>query len=82
MINAIYPDTKDLTSVSKIRVEFLKNLSGRKDLNSGNTVIVGVLGESPYAEFMGDINNKYCYNTVKFVEGCLYNFHINDYLPD
>ncbi len=25
-----------------------------------NTLILGAISESPYAEFMGDINSKYC----------------------
>ena len=36
-----------------------------------NTVIIGVLAESPYAEFMGDINNEYCANKTYIVEGCM-----------
>lgn len=51
------------------------------DMNAENTVIVGVLGESPYAEFMGDVNNKFCYGTSDWVEGCIYNCHANEYLP-
>ena len=35
-----------------------------------------------YAECMGDINNKYCQGTTEFVEGCPYNFHMNEYLPN
>ena len=56
-------------------------MSDIKDITDKNTIIIGVLGESPYAEFMGDINSKYCLNTTEFVEGCLYNFHLNDYMP-
>ena len=53
-----------------------------KEMTESNTVIVGVIGESPYAEFMGDVNSKFCIGTTKFVEGCLYNSHINEYMPD
>jgi hypothetical protein len=42
-----------------------------------NTIIIGVLAESPYAEMAGDINNLYCYPGSK--EGCLYGG--NSYLP-
>ena len=30
---------------------------------------------------MGDINSKYCWGKTEFVEGCVYNVHINDYMP-
>lgn len=44
-------------------------------MNKDNTVIVGILAESPYAEFMGEINSKYCKDTTASIEGCLYNAH-------
>lgn len=50
-------------------------------VNSQNTLIVGTLAESPYAEFMGDINNSYCKDTILPVEGCLYNSHADPYMP-
>ena len=31
---------------------------------------------------MGDINSTFCKNATFYVEGCLYNYHINEYLPD
>jgi len=48
-------------------------------MNSGNTIIIGVLAESPYAEYMGDINNNFCKGNATV--GCLYNAHANEYLP-
>lgn len=51
-------------------------------MTAANTVIIGVFGESPYAEFMGEINSEYCIGTTKYVEGCGYNSHINEYMPD
>lgn len=42
-----------------------------------NTIIIGALAEDPYAEFAGDVNCKYCYNTTESAEGCLYNAHTN-----
>ena len=51
-------------------------------MNSENTIILGVLAESPYAEFMGDINSVYCYAQAENTDdGCLYNSHINPYMP-
>ena len=29
-------------------------------MDDTNTLIIGVLAESPYAEWMGDINNPFC----------------------
>ena len=39
------------------------------------------MAEDPYAEFMGDVNNPFCYGTTAHVEGCNYNLHFNSYLP-
>ncbi len=47
-------------------------------MNAKNTMMVGVLAESPYAEMMGDINNPMCERGF----GCLYNIHANAYVPD
>jgi hypothetical protein len=35
----------------------------------------------PYAEWMGDINNPFCWDKDYYVEGCIYNVHANTYLP-
>lgn len=32
------------------------------EITSDNTLIIGVLSENPYAEYMGDVNCMYCYN--------------------
>jgi hypothetical protein len=31
-------------------------------MNSKNTIILAVVGESPYAEFAGDVGIPYCQN--------------------
>jgi beta-glucosidase len=49
------------------------------DMNSANTVMIGVLAEPVYAEFMGDIANPYC--ETKSEDGCLYALALNPYLP-
>jgi beta-glucosidase len=76
--------TTDLAGIGEAREEFLDFLS-ELDLTSEDTVIIGVLSEVPYAEFMGDINNPACKNNIDvFTEGCLYNleqFKLNAYLP-
>lgn len=47
-----------------------------------NTVVISVLAEVPYAEFMGDIGDKYCMDNTESTHGCLYNIHLNKNLPD
>ena len=47
-------------------------------MNKKNTLVINVLAESPYAEYMGDINTEDCNNDPKhFSKGCLYNLHLN-----
>ena len=79
-----YTSTTDLVEIDAVRKEFLDSLS-ELDLTRENTVIVAVLSEVPYAEFMGDINNPACKNNIEdFMNGCLYNlekFKLNTYLP-
>lgn len=48
------------------------------EMTAENTVVIGVLAESPYAEMMGDINNPMCV----VGPGCLYWMHGNAYTPD
>jgi hypothetical protein len=48
-------------------------------MNANNTVIIVVVGESPYAEFQGDVGIPYCLNETLGGEGCLYGG--NAYLP-
>jgi hypothetical protein len=62
----VYPDYKSVTEVTKIdieRTEYLDKLKTlRKKMNAKNTLILAVVGESPYAEFCGDVNIPYCQN--------------------
>lgn len=52
-------------------------------MNSKNTLILAVMGESPYAEFNGDVGIPYCQNQTIFGgDGCLYDDQINPYMPD
>lgn len=61
---------------------FQKKLSHyREHINAQNTVIIGAIAESPYAEFMGDVNTRFCKGTTEFVEGCLYNLHQSPHMP-
>jgi len=42
-------------------------------MTSKNTLIISVVGESPYAEMVGDINNPYCQNKTFFGKaGCIW----------
>lgn len=44
-------------------------------MNSKNTLILSVVGESPYAEFNGDVGIPYCMNeTVLPKDGCMYDY--------
>jgi beta-glucosidase len=79
-----YTSTTDMAAIDAVRTAFVSSLAAA-DLTSANTVIIAVLSEVPYAEFMGDINNPACKDTiVDFMDGCLYNlqqFKLNTYLP-
>lgn len=79
-----YTSTIDMAEIDAARAEFLVFLS-ELGLSSADTLIIGVLSEPPYAEFMGDINNPACKNNIDdFQNGCLYNleqFKLNPYLP-
>ncbi len=77
-----YTSTTDMNSIHQTRAEFLNELRDNyPQMNASNTVIIGTLAEPPYAEFMGDINSPYCTNSIDADHGCLYNFHLNPYLP-
>lgn len=79
----IYPDYKDPTDMAQVTADrelFFETLRELQTvMTAENTVIIGALSESPYAEFMGDVNTKYCRGTVEFVDGCLYNLHASPY---
>lgn len=81
----LYPSYNSTTNMKQIlsaRAAYLEYLKQKvKDMNAQNTVIISILGESPYAEYMGDIGVEYCINTTSATEGCLYNLHLNPYLP-
>jgi len=51
----------------------------RKDMNSRNTLVIGTLGEFPYAESDGDINIPYCKEQDN--PGCTYYTGQNPYAP-
>ena len=52
-------------------------------MNPSNTIILGVLGEVPYAEFKGDVGVPYCTNSSHFEnKGCLYYNALNFYTPE
>jgi len=53
-------------------------------MDATNTLIIGVISENPYAEWMGDINNPFCQDPNAYDEyGCMYiNSWLNPYLPD
>jgi beta-glucosidase len=72
-----YADPTNANAVNQARSDFIQKLNSLTDMTSENTIVINILAESPYAEFMGDINNPFCYGTTDFIEGCLYNAHAN-----
>lgn len=80
----MYPNYTSFTNSLKIseeRTKYLNELKNtRKNMNSKNTIIIGVLGESPYAESAGDVNIPYCKSTFGG-SGCRYDGS-NPYLPE
>ena len=75
-----YKDPSDRKEIEKTRALNLENISNTNDMTAENTLILGILAESPYAEFMGDINNPFCRNHTFIREGCLFNLHLNAYI--
>ena len=82
----VYPNYTTFTEKTRIDLEResylneLKNL--RKKMNAKNTLILAVAGESPYAEFAGDVGIPYCQNeTVLSGDGCMYDSGLNPYMP-
>ncbi len=69
----IVPYAKVITSSAE--------LAAHSDIHAENSVIIGVLAEPPYAEFMGDIANPSCIDCTHSEQGCLYHLHLNPYLP-
>jgi beta-glucosidase len=77
-----YTTSTDWDDIGNKRVAFINSLkAGYADMTAANTVIIGAIGESPYAEFMGDVGTVYCRGHTEYVEGCIYNSHINEYMP-
>ena len=77
-----YTTFQEQTRVDIEREQFLNELKTlKKNMHANNTIILGVLGESPYAETSGDVGIPYCKNTVLSGDGCLYNPDLNPYLP-
>ena len=67
--------------ISEERTKYLNDLKNvRKNMTANNTIIIGVLGESPYAESAGDVNIPYC-KGIFGGDGCRYDGS-NPYLPE
>lgn len=79
-----YTRQTDWKSIAVTRAKFLAELALKHpEMNAENTVVIGTIAEPPYSEFMGDIGVPYCANDSEdFTNGCLYNLHLNPYLPD
>ena len=75
-----YQNATNQVEIEQVRNATLKKISEATDMTSSNTLILGVISESPYAEFMGDINNPFCQYSSS---GCMYyGKWVNPYLPD
>ena len=75
--NLVHPNYTTFTDTTKIAIEREKYLESlktlRKNMTAKNTLILSVVGESPYAEMVGDINIPYCQNhSIYGGDGCLW----------
>jgi hypothetical protein len=75
--NLIHPNYTTFTETVKITIERIKYLDDlkvlRKNMNAKNTLILSVVGESPYAEMIGDVNIPYCQNKKDYNgDGCMW----------
>jgi beta-glucosidase len=82
----LYPNYTTFTEQLRVDIErtsYLNELKTlRKNMTSKNTLILGVVGETTYAEFKGDVGVPYCINqTVLGGVGCLYDNMGHPYLP-
>ncbi|WP_299010320.1 glycoside hydrolase family 3 N-terminal domain-containing protein [uncultured Shewanella sp.] len=76
--NNINTTTENITSAEN---GFLTKLADyASDMTASNTLIIGVLAEYPYSEFMGDVSNPYCAAGLDSTEGCLFSLNLNAYL--
>lgn len=82
----VYPNYSTFTDEVRIDTErntFLNDLKNlRKNMTSRNTLMIGVVGEPPYAETAGDRNIPYCQNVTENATntGCLYDSGQNPYI--
>jgi len=82
----VYPNYTTYTDEVKIdseRTTYLNDLKNlRKNMTARNTLIIGVVGEPPYAETLGDRNIPYCQNLTdnETNTGCLYDSSMNPYV--
>ncbi|CAD8177453.1 unnamed protein product [Paramecium octaurelia] len=73
-----YSDTTNLVAILEDRNNFRNELIANQDqFSQANTIVIHVLAENPYAEYMGDVNCKYCQSQNQ--KGCLYNQRDNVY---
>lgn len=79
-----YTNPNDEVKIDSERTAYLNDLKNlRKNMTSRNTLIIGVIGEPPYAETLGDRNIPYCQNITDenaTNTGCLYDSQANPYV--
>ena len=77
-----YSNSSNQDAVTQERQNFLSKLMALSSNAEKRILVLGVLAENPYSEWMGDVNNPFCYGTTLPAEGCIYNAHANMYMPD
>ena len=77
-----YSNPSDQDAVAQERNSFLSKLAALNGEADKRVLVIGVLAENPYSEWMGEINNPFCWGTSSYAEGCIYNVHANMYMPD
>jgi beta-glucosidase len=84
-VELLYPHYTSFTDpalIVKESEDFFEMLKKIPDFSPENTLLITTLAESPYAEFMGDVNISYCQNNDSDCRnGCMYNLHQNAYTP-
>ena len=84
LVSSNYTTVTEKERIEVEREEYLNRLKTlRKKMNSRNTLILAAVGESPYAEFSGDVAIPYCMNeSIISGDGCLFDDSENPYLGD
>jgi beta-glucosidase len=77
-------NTTNESKINEIRSNTIQKIGKLKDMTKDNTIVIGVIAESPYAEMCGDIANPFCEDESAYNEdGCMYpGKKKNPYVPE